>query len=119
MRARFQDGMQLFRFFENIQLSVTIDIFKYCPGGGVTTLYRFIKVPDSRSEAQKFTQVASVNAKIKPKFPEYHMRQMKRIFRERVSNISSIKPSAVDMLYKELTLDASASDSPKIQKSSV
>lgn len=35
----FENYTQKFRFFENIQLSCSIDLFCYCPGGGVSSIF--------------------------------------------------------------------------------
>ena len=64
LETQFSDGIQRFRFFDQLQLSVSVDIFKYCPGGGIITVYCLFKVHDIRSDAEKLTQTASVMAKV-------------------------------------------------------
>ena len=108
--------MQRYRFYENLQISVPSDLYKYSPGGSLFTLYVIVKTEKERSKGQEFTDVASVMSKIKPNLPEYHTRHMKKEFREKLSYISSVKPSVADFIYKELTLDESAVMNPNIME---
>lgn len=54
----FQNCMQRFRFFEKLQLSVSVDVIKYNPGGGVGTTYIISQAPENRSEPQMMTDAA-------------------------------------------------------------
>ncbi|XP_060561163.1 uncharacterized protein LOC132720934 [Ruditapes philippinarum] len=112
----FNDNMQRLRFFENVNLSVTVDIIKFCPGGSILTVYCFCKVPDTRTDAQKQTDAGSLLLKIRPQLPEYHTMFMKQQFKRRLGNVVSIQPGVVDMIYKELALDASATSHPDFQQ---
>lgn len=116
LKGRFENNMQRLRFFERIQLSVNVDIFKYCPGGSIITCYYLTKFPGDRTDSEKATRVAGVMLKIEPKLPEFHTRAMKREFSERFSNIAKVKPAVVDLLYKELAIDASAASNPEMQQ---
>ena len=112
----FENAMQRLRFFNNLQLSVDVDLYKYCPGGGITTVFCLVKVSENRSEAEKMSQVASTMLKIQPKLPEIHTRFMKAQFKRRVANVASVKPSLLDLIYKELTLDSSSASHPDMQQ---
>lgn len=54
--------------------------------------------------------------KIKPKFPEYHTREMKRSFTSKVCNVACVQSGLLDTIYKELTLDASKEVHPVTQQ---
>lgn len=82
-------------------------MYKYSPGGSIATVYCLIKVQSNRIESDKCSQIASNLLKIKPRFPEYHTREMKRNFKARVRNVACVQPGLLDTIYKDLTLDAS------------
>ena len=115
LEKNFDTPLQRLRYFENLQLSVPVDVIKYYHGGGVVTIYCIVKVKEDRSEGQKMSEVLSIMSKIKPVLPEYHTRSMKKQFKDKVKNIASIQPSLVDFLYK-LTSDASVAATPEMQQ---
>lgn len=112
LQNRFENNMQRLRFFTNLQLSHSFDMFKYFPGGGIITVYGLVKVHENRSENEKSAQIAKNLLKLKPIFPEAHTRAMKRSFKERVKNVANVQPALLDVLYKELTLDATTESHP-------
>ncbi|MES9904556.1 MAG: hypothetical protein ABW168_18000, partial [Sedimenticola sp.] len=116
IEAQFENRMQRLRFLQGLQLSVTVDIIKYCPGGGITTTCCLFKVPDSRSDSEKQTSAVSNMLKVQSQFPEYHTRFMKRQFKQRLENVASIQPALLDMIYKDLTLDATTVSHPDTQQ---
>lgn len=95
----FENHMQRFRFFENLQLSVPIDIYRFSPGGSIFTTGCIKKVSENRNVPQMLTDAARVVMKNKDKFQEFHTRFQKRIFRERLENIVKISPSIADFIY--------------------
>ena len=87
-------------------------MYKYCPGGGILTSFCLVKVPNTASESEIASKLSGVLLKIKPKLPEFHTRMMKRQFKEKLQNVVTVQGSVLDMIYKELTYDASAGSHP-------
>lgn len=85
---------------------------KYSPGGSIATVYCLIKVQSNRIESDKCSQITSNLLKIKPSFPEYHTREMKRNFKAKMGNVACVQPGLLDTIFKELTLDASKEAHP-------
>jgi hypothetical protein len=112
----FENNTQRFRFFEHIHLSVAVDMLKYAPGGSHNIVVCFVEVPEDRSEPQKQTDAGRFVAAMMPQLPVFHTRRMKQNFKQQIQNIAVIKPSAVDLIYKELAWDASAASNPDIQQ---
>lgn len=104
LSSPYQSSMQRLRFFENLQLSVNVDMFKYSPDGSIATVYCLIKVQSNRIESDKCSQIASNLLKIKfstceKSFPEYHTREMKRNFKAKVRNVACVQPGLLDTIY--------------------
>ena len=112
----FETNLQRFRFLEKLQLSVPVDMFKYAPGGSHTTVVCLVQVDESRSVNEKLTQTAKMMAAIKPRFPEFHTRTMKRNFKQQLANIASISPSAAEFIYQNLAIDSSVASHPDTQQ---
>ena len=112
----FDSSSQNYRFFNNLHLSVDIDLFTYCPGGGISSLVFVAKVPENRSANDLQTQPIRVLSQIHDQLPVYHTRAMKRNFKEKLSLIASVKPHIIDFVYKELALDASSASNPIMQQ---
>ncbi|XP_052804571.1 uncharacterized protein LOC128234397 [Mya arenaria] len=112
----FENTMQRFRFFDNLQLSVSVDVIKYCPGGGVGTTFIISQVPENRSEPQMMTDAARLVQRMRGSLKEFHTRSQKKEFKRKVSNIAKVQPSLLDYMYSELALDASAFDNPDMQQ---
>jgi len=112
----FDSNDKRFRFFQNLQLSVPIDMIKYSPGGSCISTVCLIQVPESRSEAEILTQGARLLQQVKPKLKEFHTRTQRRLFKEKIKNVASVLPAVADMLYKELTLDVSVAAHPITQE---
>ena len=102
LTCAFENSMQKFRFFEHMQQSVSVYLFKYCPGGGVVTCFCLVKIPETASESEMATQMSTIMLKIKPKFPEYHTRFMKNQFKRKLQNVANVQSSVIDILHKEL-----------------
>ncbi|XP_053389760.1 uncharacterized protein LOC128552729 [Mercenaria mercenaria] len=112
----FENRMQMKRFFDNLSLSVNVDLYRYCPGGGVSTIMFVAKVPENRSDNDAHIHPVRVIAQINDKLPEYHTRAMKREFRQKMNLIAKIQPGVLDFVYKELALDASVATNPEMQQ---
>ena len=93
-----------------------IDIYRYCPGGSIVASYCIVFSKESRSEQELLIEGARFVLRNKNHFKEYHTRAMKRSFKEKINNISKISPSVLDLIYKELTLDAATAAHPDIQE---
>ena len=112
----FESSKQRQRFFKNMHLTSPVDLYKYCPGGSVVTVVFAAKVPEDRSEKEKFVHPLNVISKISDRLPEYHTRCQKKQFREKILNITNMKPGIIDYIYKELALDASVANNPEMQQ---
>ena len=112
----FESNLQRHRFLQNLQLSVPVDIFRFCPGGSVATSICFVQTVETRSEPEMLTECTRMACKLKDIFREYHTRMQRKIFKDRLSNIASVLPSVADLIYKELCLDSSAAAHPDTQE---
>ena len=112
----FSNNEQRFRFIENIQLSVPIDLIRYNPGGSCITTLCITQVPENRSEPEILTQGARFLQEVRPQLKEYHTRAQRRMFKQSLSNLATVQPSVADLIYKELALDASAAEHPETQE---
>ena len=108
--------MQRLRFVENLKLSVPVELCCYCLGGSNTTVVCVVQVAETRSDNEQLTQCARIMAHIKPLFPEYHTRSMKRAFKAKLSNVAHISPNVIDLIYKELSMDSATAEHPETQK---
>ncbi|WAQ93813.1 LOW QUALITY PROTEIN: hypothetical protein MAR_006284 [Mya arenaria] len=107
LASPFENRMQMKRFFDELSLSVDVDLYRYCPGGDVSTIM---------SANAAHIQPVRVIAQIHNTLPEYHTRAMKREFRPKISLIAKIQPGILDFVYKELALAASVSSNPEMQQ---
>lgn len=112
----FHSNFSRFNFLQKVHLSVTVDMFRYAPGGSHTTVVCFVSVDSNRSAAQLQTETARFVATVLPKLPVFHTRAMKQNFKRKVENLAKIQPSVVDFLYKELAIDASVASHPDMQQ---
>ena len=101
---------------QNLQLSVPVDMFRYAPGGGSTTVLVVVQVADDRTDSDAQTQSARMMSRIMPDLPQKHTRQMRKQFKDRLDNIAHLAPSVVEFIYKELAMDSSASDNNTMQQ---
>jgi hypothetical protein len=91
-------------------------MYKYAPGGSHHVVVCLVESSDNRSQSEMMTQTARFIFQIKPKLPEFHTRSMIRNFKGKFANIAKISASAVEMIYKELALDASVAQHPETQQ---
>ena len=109
----FDNSSQRQRFFENLQLSVPVDVIKFCPGGSVVTTFCISQVAKSRSEAEIFTNGSQLEQRIRPHLKKFNTRAQKNLFKKK---IAKVQPSLFDFIYSELALDASAMNHPDMQQ---
>ena len=112
IESPFENASQRYRYFVELQLSVPIDIVRFCPGGSVVTVHCIVRVPETRSDAQILTDGARLLQKVKPELKVFHTRAQRRHFKEGLKNITNISPSVADFIYKELALDSSTAEHP-------
>ena len=112
----FTNAVQRLRYFENLHLTVPVDLVKYSPGGSYTTVCILYRVDPSRSKDQEMTQSSQVVARLEPQLPEFHTRAMKRTFKEKFRQIAKVTQGAMETMYQEPSLDASAHSMPHINE---
>ncbi|WAQ96968.1 hypothetical protein MAR_029658 [Mya arenaria] len=112
----FQKNQQRARFFAEMSLSVDIDLYKYCPGGSSVSVVFVAKTIKNRSSEESLVDPIRVVSQVQNKLPEFHTRYQKRYFKQKLSNIATLKPSVVDFIYKELALDASQVSNPEMEQ---
>jgi hypothetical protein len=108
--------VQRHRFLAALQLSVPVDMYRFCPGGSVLTAVCLVMVDPHRSESQILVNAARLALQIKGEFREFHTRAQKRDFKKKLANVAKVIPSVADFLYKELSLDASTVSHPDTQE---
>ena len=105
--TQFERNNQRFRFIENLHLSVPIDLIDTTQVAPVLQ-YWVTQVPENRTEPEILTRWARFLQEVCPQLKEFHTRAQRRMFKQAFSNLASVKLSISDIIYKELTLDASA-----------
>ena len=60
LQALFTNNTQRFRFLKNMHLTVPIDLYRYCPGGGHVTTCILQKVAENRTQSQLLSSGAAV-----------------------------------------------------------
>lgn len=50
--------MQRYRFLNEIQLSMPIDVYKFSPGGSILSTICFVRTDEGRNEAKMLTDAA-------------------------------------------------------------
>lgn len=84
-----------------VQLSVSINVYGYCPGGSTVSVVFVVTVDENKSESEVLFAPIRVVSQIQHRLPEYHTRYQKGYFKQKLNNIASVKPSIVDFIYKE------------------
>ena len=100
--------LQRFRFFQELHLSVPGDILHCSPGGSTICAACLVHVNENRPQSQLLTDRAQLLQKVRPVLEEYCTRCHQQVFKAKLKNVAQVLPSVADLLYKELTLDASA-----------
>lgn len=81
----FENPAQRHKYFEEMQLSISIDLFRYCPGGSVVTITFAARVDIDRDDNDKLTQPFRVVQQINESLPVYHTRAQKRYFKQKLA----------------------------------
>ena len=112
----FSDTMQKFRFLRDLRLSVPVDIVRFSPGGSTACTVVICRTAENRTDPQILIEGARLVQKVRPKLLEVHTREMKRTFKDKMSNITSLSPSILEFIYKELALDGGQATNPVMQE---
>lgn len=112
----FASNTERYRFVTGLQLSIPIDIVKFCPGGSVLTTYAVVHVPEARSEPTILIQGARLLQQCQTQLKEFHTRAQRRMFKERLYNVAHVLPSVADLIYAELCVDGASSSHPETQQ---
>lgn len=112
LKNLFENSKEKFRYFEQLQLSMPIDLFRFSPWGSSVTINCIVKVSSDRPTPQILIEGARILQKARSYLQEFHTRSQKALFRERLQNVTHVLPSVADLIYKELTLDASTASHP-------
>ena len=72
----FENNMQRLRYFENMNLTVPIDIVRFCPGGSHCTIFALVQVGENRDEKTMLTEGGRVLQKLRPQM----CRRFNRLF---------------------------------------
>ena len=52
LSAPFKTNIQRFRYFKELQLSMPVDVIRFCPGGSLMTTFCIIQVPGTRCDSE-------------------------------------------------------------------
>lgn len=86
LKNQFENSKEKFRYFEQLQLSMPIDLIRFSPGGSSITINCIVKVSSDRPTQQILIEGARILQKARPYLQEYHTRSQKALFRERDYN---------------------------------
>ena len=72
-------------------------------------------MPENQTAAEMMIGGARLVELCRPQLQEFHTREQRKEFRQKLNNIAQVSPKVSDFLYQELTLDASSSNDNDIQ----
>ena len=75
-----------------------------------------VQVGENRPQSELLTSGAQLLEKVRPQLKEYNTKAQRRFFKAKLKNVAHVLPSVADLIYKELTLDASAAAYPETQE---
>ncbi|XP_052793028.1 uncharacterized protein LOC128226946 [Mya arenaria] len=108
----FKTPDEKYKYFKKLQLSVPVDLIKFCPGGSLEATVCIRQVTPNRSEPQILTDGARFLQNVRPVLGEIHTRLQRMSFKSKIANIATISPAISDFIYTHLTLDKSAAENP-------
>ena len=91
-------------------------VIKYYPDGSIGNTVAIMAIPEGISEPKKFIRGSRVLVQHKECFKEFHTSMQRKLFRERLNNLASVKPAVFDFIYSKLGLDSSAATSPAVRE---
>lgn len=116
VESPFGTNQQRSYFFKKLQLSVPIYMIRLSPGGSCISVVCIFQGKECKSDVDMLSYGARFLQSARPHLKEFHTRAQRRHFKEKLKNVASVLPSVSDMIYKELTLDASAANNPITQE---
>ena len=108
----FENNMQRFRYFDDMHLSIPVDVIRFCPGGSFVTITCISQVRMNRESSEILNDGATMLARVRPKLKEFHTRAQRNEFKQKIKNVAKINSTLLDIIYKELALDASFANHP-------
>ncbi|XP_062580017.1 uncharacterized protein LOC134242028 [Saccostrea cucullata] len=111
------DSQQRWNFLKYLKLSVPVDILTYNPGGAVGSTIVLWRTNEERATDEVMQCSVQVYEKIRVLLPEFHTRQMRKMFVSKFCNLPavSVPPAVLRVIYTELTLDSSAEQNKGIE----
>ena len=116
LKKPFAYNSERYRFLQNIDLSVPVDVLRYSPGGSNITVIFISKSTEGRSAEAEKEQSVEMYEKVRSHLPVFHTRQMKTSFRQQFGSISKVTPALLETVYQQLTMDASAHSNPTVKE---
>lgn len=116
IEEQLKTNLKRFRFIEDLQISVPIDIIRFSPGGSVVSILCITQVSENRSQPAILIDGARLLQQVRPQLQEFHTRAQKKQFKNKIKNIAKLTESVADFIYKELALDASTAAHPITQE---
>ena len=107
------DKSKRYFFFKNLQLSRSVQLYRYHQSGSLGTLNFVWVVPGDHRQRKHSKMVATIE-EIKQNMPTYHTRSMRREFKEKFSCVAKIPPVVLTEMYRTLTSDCTAVPNPEI-----
>ena len=77
----FETNVQRYRYVQGLQLSVPVDIFRFCPGGSIITTMAVCQVPEKRPDYAFLIDGVKMFDSIKTDIKECHTRTQKKLFK--------------------------------------
>ncbi|XP_033647591.1 uncharacterized protein LOC117307057 [Asterias rubens] len=111
----FQNNVERFRFFTALQLSVPVDIIKFCPGGSALTTLVVVQTQENRTEADILLEGVRLVERCRHQLKEFHTRAQRRVFKSKLANVAKVEPCVAEMIYTELCIDGKKALHPVTQ----
>ena len=103
-------SMQRHCFLQSFNFHFPVILYRYAVGGNVGTIVFVWKTAEGLSPSELTTQSFSMIEDLKPRIPQYHIRQMRRSFKLQCNNLTGISPALQRYLYSCLLDDSTASN---------
>ena len=86
----FENNTQRHRFIANLQLSVPVDLIRFCPGGSIISSLCVVKVLEKRVEPVILTDGARLLQQVRPFLMEFHTGAQRRAFKIQLENVTRL-----------------------------
>ena len=84
----FESNLQRFKFFQELNLSVPIDILRFSAGGSTVSTVCLVHVSENQPQSQLLSDGAQLLQKVRPQLKEYHTRCQRQIFKAKLQNVA-------------------------------